>query len=91
MLDIFYRNILFSLNIYLAFFKVVDSSITSVELTDSNPIVYNSDVIDEFIDKEVQKGFPGAALIVNRYDKIVKQNIYGYKLKYDENGTVIKI
>ncbi len=74
MLDTFYRNILFSLSIYLVLFTAV----------------FNNDVIDDFIEKEVQEGFPDAALTVTRYGKIVKQNIYGYKLRYDENGIAIK-
>jgi N-acetylmuramoyl-L-alanine amidase len=49
-----------------------------------------NDIIDQFIEKEVDEGFPGAALLVTRHGKIVKQNIYGYKLRYDENGRTIK-
>jgi len=67
-----------------------NSSITSVELTNPEPIIFNEEMIDEFIEKEIQQGFPGAALIITRYDKTLKQTVYGYKLKCDENKTVIK-
>ena len=75
---------LFFLNISMVFLKVVNSSIPSVKSTIKN------DAIDDFIKKEVQEGFPGAALIVTRDGKVVKQNVYGYKLRYDENGMAIK-
>jgi N-acetylmuramoyl-L-alanine amidase len=64
--------------------------ITSVKLNDPESIIFNEEVIDEFIEKEIQQGFPGAALIITRYGKTLKQAVYGYKLKYDENETVIK-
>ncbi|CAF1393658.1 unnamed protein product [Rotaria sp. Silwood1] len=67
-----------------------NGSIIAIELTDSEPIILDEQLIDEFIEKEIQEGFPGAALIITRYDKILKQTVYGYKLKYNENGTVIK-
>ncbi|CAF2794979.1 unnamed protein product [Rotaria sp. Silwood2] len=47
-------------------------------------------MIDELIENEIQQGFPDAALIITRYGKIIKQPVYGYKLKYDENATMIK-
>ncbi|MCD7034802.1 penicillin binding protein PBP4B [Metabacillus sp. GX 13764] len=39
--------------------------------------------IDSMINEEVQKGFPGAALIVVKDGQIVKNTAYGYKKKYD--------
>ncbi|CAF4053843.1 unnamed protein product [Rotaria sp. Silwood1] len=63
---------------------------TAIELIDSEPIIIDEHVIDEFIEKEIQHGFPGAALIITRYGNILKQTVYGYKLKYDESGTIIK-
>ena len=84
MSHIFYKDMLFFLNISMVFLIVVNSSIPSVKSTIKN------DAIDDFIEKEVQEGFPGAALIVTRYGKVVKQNVYGYKLRYDENGMAIK-
>ncbi|MBU5436904.1 penicillin binding protein PBP4B [Tissierella sp. MSJ-40] len=39
--------------------------------------------IDDFINKEVEEGFPGAVLLVLKDGKIVKNTAYGYKLKYD--------
>ncbi|CAF0970842.1 unnamed protein product [Rotaria sp. Silwood1] len=64
--------------------------ITSIELNVPESIIFNEEVIDEFITKEIQQGFPGAALIISRYGKILKQTVYGYKLKYDENAKIIQ-
>jgi serine-type D-Ala-D-Ala carboxypeptidase len=50
----------------------------------------DSSSIDEFIDQEIQTGVPGAALIVTQYGQTLNQSVYGYKLKYDENSTVIE-
>ncbi|HQD51526.1 MAG TPA: serine hydrolase, partial [Defluviitaleaceae bacterium] len=41
--------------------------------------------IDTFIESEIDKGFPGAVLLVMKDGKVVKHTAYGYKLKY-ENG-----
>lgn len=41
--------------------------------------------IDEFINKEVEDGFPGAVLLVAKDGKIIKNSAYGYKLKYDRD------
>ncbi|MGD7008232.1 penicillin binding protein PBP4B [Metabacillus sp. 84] len=43
--------------------------------------------VDKLIEDEIQKGFPGAALIVIKDGKIVKNKTYGYKKKY--NGLAI--
>ncbi|CAM4975309.1 unnamed protein product [Rotaria socialis] len=61
-----------------------------MELTEPKSIIFKGDIIDQFIQKEIEQGFPGAALVVTRYGKIFKQVAYGYKLKYNENGTFIK-
>ena len=39
--------------------------------------------VDQLIEKEVAAGFPGAALIVIKDGKIVKNESYGYKQKFD--------
>ncbi|WP_245592169.1 penicillin binding protein PBP4B [Ectobacillus panaciterrae] len=39
--------------------------------------------VDELIDQEVTNGFPGAALIVVKDGKIVKNTAYGFAKKYD--------
>ncbi|MFC0270241.1 penicillin binding protein PBP4B [Metabacillus herbersteinensis] len=39
--------------------------------------------VDQLIEKEVAAGFPGAALIVIKDGKIVKNDSYGYKQKFD--------
>ncbi|CAF1094157.1 unnamed protein product [Didymodactylos carnosus] len=63
---------------------------SSTKLTNAKSNVFNEKIIDEFINYEIEQGFPGAALIVIRYGKILKQTVYGYKLKYNENGTLIE-
>jgi len=54
----------------------------------SNNLI-NGDRIDDLINSEVAKGFPGAGAIVVRNGQIVKKNVYGYKLRYNSNGTEI--
>lgn len=44
--------------------------------------------IDEFIQGEVEEGFPGAVLLVIKDGKIIKNTAYGYSLKYDKNGLL---
>ncbi|CAF1354608.1 unnamed protein product [Adineta steineri] len=68
--------------------RISNGSINS--LPDPEAITINEQVIDEFIEKEIQEGFPGAALMIIRNGKILKQTAYGYKLKYDENGSIIE-
>jgi N-acetylmuramoyl-L-alanine amidase len=46
--------------------------------------------VDKLIDKEVEKGFPGAALLIIKDGKIVKNTAYGYKRKYNENNLMDK-
>lgn len=46
--------------------------------------------LDDFINKEVEKGFPGAVLLVMKDGKIVKNTAYGYKLKYDGSKLLDK-
>lgn len=50
-----------------------------------------SDPIDELISKEVEEGFPGVGLLVVRNGIILKKSVYGYKLRYDENGRSISL
>lgn len=44
--------------------------------------------IDDFINKEISEGFPGAVLLIIKDGKIIKNTAYGYSLKY-ENGQLI--
>lgn len=46
--------------------------------------------VDALINQDINNGFPGAALVVIKDGKIVKQDVYGYKLKYDESGNLLK-
>ncbi|UJR16618.1 hypothetical protein I4U23_003518 [Adineta vaga] len=56
---------------------------------DSESNIFNEQLIDEFINKEIQEGFPGAALTIVRHGKVLKQTVYGYKLKYDDSETLL--
>jgi CubicO group peptidase (beta-lactamase class C family) len=78
------------MNMSSLLFRMNNSSITSLsESTDPESIIFNEQLIDDFIEKEIQEGFPGAALVITRHGKILKQSVYGYKLKYDENGALL--
>ncbi|MET3196042.1 penicillin binding protein PBP4B [Bacillus sp. OAE603] len=46
--------------------------------------------VDQLIEKEVAAGFPGAALIVIKDGKIVKNDSYGYKQKFDGHTPLKK-
>jgi N-acetylmuramoyl-L-alanine amidase len=63
---------------------------SSTALTDSELNILNKYIIDEFIEKEIEGGFLGAALVIIRHGQILEQTFYGYKLKYDEHRTVIE-
>ncbi|MFN2746328.1 penicillin binding protein PBP4B [Bacillus sp. z60-18] len=39
--------------------------------------------VDDLIEQDISKGFPGAALIIIKDGKIVKKEAYGYKQKYN--------
>lgn len=72
--------------------NVVTTSGTSVELPTATPeaVGMNSSklaLIDALINNDIKNGFPGAAIVIVKDGKIVKQSIYGYKLKYDESGN----
>jgi hypothetical protein len=43
---------------------------SSTALTDSELNILNEEIIDEFIQKEIEEGFPGAALVIIRHGKI---------------------
>jgi CubicO group peptidase (beta-lactamase class C family) len=62
----------------------------TITSTDPELNIFNEQIIDEFIEKEIEEGFPGAALLIIRHGKILKQTVYGYKLKYNEYGTIIE-
>lgn len=46
--------------------------------------------LDRFINEEVEKGFPGAVLLILKDGKIIKNTAYGYKLKYDKDKLLDK-
>ncbi len=46
--------------------------------------------IDRFIDAEIKQGFPGAALLIIKNGKIIKQTAYGYSNRYDSHGKQLK-
>lgn len=46
--------------------------------------------LDDLINQEVKKGFPGAVLLIMKDGKIIKNTAYGYKLKYDGSKLLDK-
>jgi CubicO group peptidase (beta-lactamase class C family) len=46
--------------------------------------------IDQQINDDIKNGFPGAGLIIVKNNKIIKQSVYGYKLKYSDSGKLLK-
>ena len=46
--------------------------------------------IDRLIDAEIKLGFPGAALLIIKNGKIIKQTAYGYSSRYDAKGNKLK-
>ena len=46
--------------------------------------------VDQLINQEVEKGFPGATLLVAKNGKIIKHSAYGYSLRYNEQGEELK-
>ncbi|MDN7126115.1 penicillin binding protein PBP4B [Pseudidiomarina sp. 1APP75-27a] len=47
------------------------------------------DEVDELIEADIAKGFPGAVLVVVKDGKIIKQSAYGYARRYDEQGQLL--
>lgn len=39
--------------------------------------------VDQQINSDIQKGFPGAGLVIIKDGKVIKQSVYGYSLKYN--------
>lgn len=39
--------------------------------------------VDKTINNDIKHGFPGAGLLIIKDGKVLKQTVYGYKLKYD--------
>lgn len=63
-------------------------------LEEGNPRDYgfNPDklkLVDEQINADIAAGLPGAGLIIVKDNHIIKENIYGYKRKYDDNGNLM--
>lgn len=43
--------------------------------------------LDNFIQTDITNGFPGASILVLHKGKVIKQQAYGYALKYDDEGN----
>ena len=84
-----FQIFLFLFNVQFIIFTTEKVYFASAKSIDSDCNIFNDDLIDKFIEKEIQQGFPGAAVIVTQYGQTVKQSVYGYKLKYDENATIV--
>lgn len=47
-------------------------------------------VVDALINDDINKGFPGAVLVVVYQGKIIKNTAYGYAKKFDNKGELLK-
>lgn len=52
---------------------------------------YNFSALDTFIQNDVDKGFPGASIIVLHKGRIIKQSAYGYARKYADGGEPLVV
>lgn len=45
--------------------------------------------LDKYIQNDIDKGFPGASILVLHKGKVIKQQAYGYALKYDDKRNLL--
>jgi len=51
---------------------------------------YNFTQVDTLINEDIEKGFPGAVLLVLKNGKIIKNSAYGYARKFADGGELLK-
>ena len=51
---------------------------------------YNFTQVDTLINEDIEKGFPGAVLLVLKNGKIIKNSAYGYARKFSDGGELLK-
>jgi len=70
-----------SLEVYVPFPKLVDGKASQEGFS-----INKLNQVDQLIKQEIKKGFPGAALLIAKNGKIVKNTAYGYSYRYNEQG-----
>ena len=51
---------------------------------------YNFTQVDTLINEDIDRGFPGAVLLVVKDGKIIKNSAYGYARKFSDGGELLK-
>ncbi len=46
-------------------------------------------LVDQFIQQDIEQGFPGAVLLVAQQGKIIKNTAYGFARKYTDDGQLL--
>lgn len=75
--------------------KMTNSEVSEISISipypslDSETKGFDFSKLDQFIQSDIDNGFPGASIVVVHKGQIIKQKAYGYALKYDENGQVL--
>jgi len=46
--------------------------------------------VDQLIESDIKKGFPGAQLVIIKNGKLIKNSVYGFSKRYDRNGQSLK-
>ena len=86
------NSFILSLFFYIKVNTIVLFDLRTCQLLDKlneGPMIrFDDKTLDNFIENEIDQGFPGVALLVFHNGSIVKQKAYGYRRRYDENGIV---
>ena len=73
-----------SIEVYIPFPKLVTGKASQQGFSNKK-----LKLIDQLITKEIERGFPGAVLLVAKNGKIVKNTAYGYSYRYNEQGDQV--
>lgn len=81
-----------AINISIPYPVVVNSPIKSgskINAPENKKASIDFSKLDQFIQDDVNMGFPGASILVVHKGNIIKQQAYGYSHKYDEQGHIL--
>jgi len=73
-----------SIEVYVPFPKLVQGKASKEGLSNKKLTK-----IDQLIKQEIEKGFPGATLLIAKNGKIIKNTAYGYSYRYNEQGEEV--
>ncbi|MFT6268348.1 MAG: N-acetylmuramoyl-L-alanine amidase [Alphaproteobacteria bacterium] len=62
---------------------------SALKASENQAVSIDFSKLDQFIQNDVDKGFPGASILVVHKGNIIKQQAYGYSHKYDEQGRIL--